>query len=169
MPSSPSSPRRPRLSPSSMRWTNRPWLHLHHRYRRKLCLLLAQRSPAASTDWKRRRGHRASGKISTSTPTLLRLVLSRALLWRPSTPPFGICAANGLDCLSGNLLEELNLKSQSTAQKVVVHIPTADLVQDALARKAEGFGGCKVKVGSAHVAEDVERLQAVREAVGPTL
>ena len=49
-----------------------------------------------------------------------------------------------------------------------LHIPTADLVQDALARKAEGFGGCKVKVGSAHVAEDVERLQAVREAVGPT-
>ena len=49
-----------------------------------------------------------------------------------------------------------------------LHIPTADLVQDALDRKAEGFGGCKVKVGSAHVAEDVERLQAVREAVGPT-
>jgi L-alanine-DL-glutamate epimerase-like enolase superfamily enzyme len=49
-----------------------------------------------------------------------------------------------------------------------LHIPTADLVQDALARKAEGFGGCKVKVGSAHVAEDVERLQAVREAAGPT-
>ncbi|MEC8256223.1 MAG: mandelate racemase/muconate lactonizing enzyme family protein, partial [SAR324 cluster bacterium] len=49
-----------------------------------------------------------------------------------------------------------------------LHIPTADLVQDALARKAEGFGGCKVKVGSAHVAEDVERLQAVREAVGPS-
>jgi len=49
-----------------------------------------------------------------------------------------------------------------------LHIPTANLVQDALGRKAEGFGGCKVKVGSAHVAEDVERLQAVREAVGPT-
>ncbi len=49
-----------------------------------------------------------------------------------------------------------------------LHIPTANLVQDALGRKAEGFGGCKVKVGSAHVAEDVERLQAVRQAVGPT-
>ena len=49
-----------------------------------------------------------------------------------------------------------------------LHIPTADLVQDALARKAEGFGGCKIKVGSAHVSEDVKRLQAVRQAVGPT-
>ena len=34
-------------------------------------------------------------------------------------PPFGICAASGLDFLSGNLLEEQNLKFQSTAQKVV--------------------------------------------------
>jgi L-alanine-DL-glutamate epimerase-like enolase superfamily enzyme len=49
-----------------------------------------------------------------------------------------------------------------------LHIPTADLVQDALDRKSEGFGGCKIKVGSTHVAEDVERLQAVRQAVGPT-
>ena len=49
-----------------------------------------------------------------------------------------------------------------------LHIPTAHLVQDALDRKAEGFGGCKIKVGSNHVAEDVERLQAVRETVGPT-
>jgi L-alanine-DL-glutamate epimerase-like enolase superfamily enzyme len=49
-----------------------------------------------------------------------------------------------------------------------LHIPTADLVQDALDRKSEGFGGCKIKVGASHVAEDVERLQAVREAVGPT-
>ena len=48
-----------------------------------------------------------------------------------------------------------------------LHIPTADLVQDALDRKSEGFGGCKIKVGSTHVAEDVERLQAVRQAVGP--
>jgi L-alanine-DL-glutamate epimerase-like enolase superfamily enzyme len=49
-----------------------------------------------------------------------------------------------------------------------LHIPTAYLVQDALDRKSEGFGGCKIKVGSTHVAEDVERLQAVRQAVGPT-
>ena len=49
-----------------------------------------------------------------------------------------------------------------------LHIPTADLVKDALDRKSEGFGGCKIKVGSAHVAEDVERLQAVRQAVGTT-
>jgi L-alanine-DL-glutamate epimerase-like enolase superfamily enzyme len=41
-------------------------------------------------------------------------------------------------------------------------------VEDALQAQAKGFGGCKVKVGRPHVSEDVGRLQAVREAVGPT-
>ena len=62
---------------------------------------------------------RVSGKISTFTPTLLPLVQSPALHSLPLTPPFGIYAANGLNCHSGNLLEVLNPKFQSTAQKVV--------------------------------------------------
>ena len=48
-----------------------------------------------------------------------------------------------------------------------LHIDTPALVDDALAAKAAGFGGCKVKVGRPHVSEDVARLAAVRDAVGP--
>jgi L-alanine-DL-glutamate epimerase-like enolase superfamily enzyme len=49
-----------------------------------------------------------------------------------------------------------------------LHIETPALVEDALAAKERGFGGCKIKVGRPHVAEDIARLTAVREAVGPT-
>ncbi len=48
-----------------------------------------------------------------------------------------------------------------------LHIEPQALVDDALAAKAKGFGGAKIKVGRAHVAEDVARLSAVRQAVGP--
>jgi len=48
-----------------------------------------------------------------------------------------------------------------------LHIDPQALVDDALAAKAKGFGGAKIKVGRAHVAEDVARLAAVRQAVGP--
>lgn len=48
-----------------------------------------------------------------------------------------------------------------------LHIDAAALVEDALAAKAGGFGGSKIKVGRPHVAEDIARLTAVREAVGP--
>ena len=47
-----------------------------------------------------------------------------------------------------------------------LHLEPSALVDEALAAKAKGFGGTKVKVGRAHVAEDVERLTRVREAVG---
>jgi L-alanine-DL-glutamate epimerase-like enolase superfamily enzyme len=41
------------------------------------------------------------------------------------------------------------------------------LVRETLAAQAAGFRGAKIKVGKAHVSEDVARLSAVREAVGP--
>ncbi len=46
-----------------------------------------------------------------------------------------------------------------------LHIDTPALVDDALAAKAQGFGGSKIKVGRP-IHEDVDRLMAVREAVG---
>jgi L-alanine-DL-glutamate epimerase-like enolase superfamily enzyme len=46
-----------------------------------------------------------------------------------------------------------------------LHIDQAALVDDALKAKADGFGGCKVKVGRP-IHEDVARLAAVRAAVG---
>lgn len=48
-----------------------------------------------------------------------------------------------------------------------LHLETPALVEDALNAKAMGFGGSKIKIGRPHVSEDVERLAAVREAVGP--
>ncbi|MDQ2963471.1 MAG: mandelate racemase/muconate lactonizing enzyme family protein [Pseudomonadota bacterium] len=47
-----------------------------------------------------------------------------------------------------------------------LHLPPAALVDDALKAKARGFGGAKIKIGRPHVAEDIERLRAVRESVG---
>ncbi len=48
-----------------------------------------------------------------------------------------------------------------------LHIPTDELVADALAAQAAGFSGSKVKIGRPHLSEDRERLAAVRAAVGP--
>jgi L-alanine-DL-glutamate epimerase-like enolase superfamily enzyme len=47
-----------------------------------------------------------------------------------------------------------------------LHLETEALVEDALRAKANGFGGCKIKVGRA-IHEDTARLTAVRNAVGP--
>ena len=49
-----------------------------------------------------------------------------------------------------------------------LHITTEDLVADAVQAQAAGFSGSKVKIGRPHLNEDRERLQAVREAVGPS-
>lgn len=48
-----------------------------------------------------------------------------------------------------------------------LHLETAALVDDAVKAEANGFGGVKIKIGRAHVSEDVARLEAVRKAVGP--
>lgn len=47
-----------------------------------------------------------------------------------------------------------------------LHLEQGALVDDALKAKAEGFGGAKLKVGRP-LHEDVRRIVAVREAVGP--
>ncbi|WP_095080842.1 mandelate racemase/muconate lactonizing enzyme family protein [Mesorhizobium sophorae] len=47
-----------------------------------------------------------------------------------------------------------------------LHIETQALVDDALAAKAKGFRGSKVKIGRPHGSEDLTRLSAVRRAVG---
>ena len=47
-----------------------------------------------------------------------------------------------------------------------LHLPTDALVRETLAAQAAGFRGAKLKVGKPHLAEDVARLAAVREAVG---
>ncbi|HHY49801.1 MAG TPA: mandelate racemase/muconate lactonizing enzyme family protein [Alphaproteobacteria bacterium] len=46
-----------------------------------------------------------------------------------------------------------------------LHLETAALVEDAQRARADGFGGCKLKIGRP-IHEDVARIAAVREAVG---
>jgi L-alanine-DL-glutamate epimerase-like enolase superfamily enzyme len=48
-----------------------------------------------------------------------------------------------------------------------LHLTTDELVVGAKAAVAAGWGGVKIKVGKPSVREDVERLTAVRDAVGP--
>jgi len=50
-----------------------------------------------------------------------------------------------------------------------LHLSTEDLVKSALVARDAGWAGVKIKVGKPHPAQDVERLRAVREAVGPEL
>ncbi|HQR12228.1 MAG TPA: mandelate racemase/muconate lactonizing enzyme family protein [Casimicrobiaceae bacterium] len=47
-----------------------------------------------------------------------------------------------------------------------LHHPLQQLVDEAVEAKAQGFRGCKIKVGKPSIAEDVARLSAVRNAVG---
>ena len=47
-----------------------------------------------------------------------------------------------------------------------LHLPTETIVRETVAAKEAGFMGAKIKVGLAHVSDDVARLKAVRAAVG---
>lgn len=48
-----------------------------------------------------------------------------------------------------------------------LHLSADELVADALAAQAKGFGGSKVKIGSPDPIDDLNRLRKLREAVGP--
>ncbi|MBE1585640.1 mandelate racemase/muconate lactonizing enzyme family protein [Nonomuraea angiospora] len=50
-----------------------------------------------------------------------------------------------------------------------LHLPLDDLVRGALAAQEAGLGGVKLKIGKPRIEEDVERVAAVRAAVGPGL
>jgi L-alanine-DL-glutamate epimerase-like enolase superfamily enzyme len=50
-----------------------------------------------------------------------------------------------------------------------LHHPVEELVEGALAAQRAGWRGVKLKVGKPQLHEDVDRLSAVREAVGPAL
>jgi L-alanine-DL-glutamate epimerase-like enolase superfamily enzyme len=55
-----------------------------------------------------------------------------------------------------------------TTESGWLHLPPQVLVDDALAAKEAGFKGSKVKIGKPTAAEDVARLSALRDAVGPS-
>ncbi len=48
-----------------------------------------------------------------------------------------------------------------------LHIPPEALVEDALAAREKGFTGSKIKIGKPTAAEDVSRIAAMRDAMGP--
>ena len=48
-----------------------------------------------------------------------------------------------------------------------LHLSPGELVEQTLQAQAQGFKGAKIKIGRPHLSEDVARLSAVREAVGP--
>lgn len=48
-----------------------------------------------------------------------------------------------------------------------LHLSTEELVAGAKGAVAAGWGGVKVKIGKPDASEDLERLAAAREAVGP--
>ncbi|HVV21009.1 MAG TPA: mandelate racemase/muconate lactonizing enzyme family protein [Pseudonocardiaceae bacterium] len=50
-----------------------------------------------------------------------------------------------------------------------LHLTPDELAEGALAARAAGWPGVKIKVGKPHLHEDVERLRALREAVGPAM
>jgi L-alanine-DL-glutamate epimerase-like enolase superfamily enzyme len=66
--------------------------------------------------------------------------------------------------LAGGAQERLPLYSTEGGW---LNFSVEELVDGALEAKEQGFLGCKPKVGKPNAAEDVARLQAVREAVGP--
>ena len=68
-----------------------------------------------------------------------------------------------LHLLAGGAQEAIPLY---TTEGGWLHLSQEALVADALRAKADGFGGCKLKVGRP-IHEDVARILAVREAVGP--
>jgi L-alanine-DL-glutamate epimerase-like enolase superfamily enzyme len=67
-----------------------------------------------------------------------------------------------LHLLAGGAQAEIPLY---TTEGGWLHLEEAALVDDALRARADGFGGCKLKVGRP-IHEDVRRIAAVRDAVG---
>ena len=143
-------------------------LHVHDRHRRLVGGRAAARSSRAAPDRPRcRLRSRRSGRISSSPRTPPPSARSRASRWPRSTPRCGTCAAGAR--------EQPLWKVAGGAQRRVpvytteggwLHHPAQQLVDEALAAKAQGFRGAKMKVGKPSIAEDVARLSAVREAVG---
>ncbi|HEX3984925.1 MAG TPA: mandelate racemase/muconate lactonizing enzyme family protein [Acidisoma sp.] len=68
-----------------------------------------------------------------------------------------------LHVMAGGAQERVRLY---TTEGGWLHLETAALVEDAIRQKVAGFGGAKLKVGRP-VHEDVARIAAVRDAVGP--
>lgn len=96
---------------------------------------------------------------TTGAITSIALAAIDTALWDLKARRLGL----PLHLLAGGAQEAIPLY---TTEGGWLHLEEAALVDDALKAKADGFGGCKLKVGRP-THEDVRRISAVREAVGP--
>lgn len=96
---------------------------------------------------------------SVGAITSIALAAIDTALWDLKCRKFG----QPLHLMAGGAQREVPLY---TTEGGWLHLETAALVEDALRAKADGFGGCKIKIGRP-IHEDVARIAAVREAVGP--
>ncbi len=96
---------------------------------------------------------------TTGAITSIALAAIDTALWDLKARKLGL----PLHLLAGGAQESIPLY---TTEGGWLHLEEAALVEDALRAKAEGFGGCKLKVGRP-IHEDVRRIATVREAVGP--
>ncbi|MDC9823065.1 mandelate racemase/muconate lactonizing enzyme family protein [Devosia sp. ZB163] len=95
---------------------------------------------------------------TTGAITSIALAAIDTALWDLKARKLGL----PLHILAGGAQESIPLY---TTEGGWLHLETSALVEDALRAKANGFGGCKLKVGRP-IHEDVKRIRAVREAVG---
>jgi L-alanine-DL-glutamate epimerase-like enolase superfamily enzyme len=123
-----------------------------------LCPLLAGRDPAAiEAVWYELF---ASTRATTVGPiTSLALAAIDIALWDLR----GLRAGEPLWRLAGGYRDRIPLYDTEGGW---LHLTTDELVAAAVASAERGWPGVKVKIGRPRLAEDVERLRAVREAVG---
>ena len=96
---------------------------------------------------------------TTGAITSIALAAIDTALWDLKARKLGL----PLHLLAGGAQEAIPLY---TTEGGWLHLEESALIEDALRAKAERFGGCKLKVGRP-IHEDVRRISAVREAVGP--
>ncbi|OJX53002.1 mandelate racemase/muconate lactonizing enzyme family protein [Devosia sp. 66-22] len=95
---------------------------------------------------------------SVGAITSIALAAIDTALWDLQSRKLGL----PLHLLAGGAQSEIPLY---TTEGGWLHLEPSALVEDALRARADGFSGCKIKVGRP-VHEDVARISAVREAVG---
>ena len=96
---------------------------------------------------------------TTGAITSIALAAIDTALWDLKARKLGL----PLHLLAGGAQDAIQLY---TTEGGWLHLEESALIEDALRAKADGFGGCKLKVGRS-IHEDVRRISAVREAVGP--
>lgn len=96
---------------------------------------------------------------TTGAITSIALAAIDTALWDLKARKLGM----PLHLLAGGAQEAIPLY---TTEGGWLHLDESALIEDALRAKADGFGGCKLKIGRP-LHEDMRRIAAVREAVGP--